>query len=105
MKIKKGDKVKILAGKDKGRTGTVEIALEKSGQVLVAGLNIFKKHTKPRKEGEKGGIVDKSRPIKSSKVILICPKCGKTTRVGYQAPNKKDKREKRRICQKCKVEI
>ena len=105
MKIKKGDKVKILAGKDKGRTGTVEIVLEKSGEVLVGGLNIFKKHSKPRKEGEKGGIVDKSRPIKSSKVILICPKCGKTTRVGYQLGSKKDKKEKRRICQKCQAEI
>jgi len=105
MKIKKGDKVKILLGKDRGRIGTVELVLGKSRQVLVGGLNIFKKHSKPRKEGDKGGIIDKSRPLDIAKVVLVCPKCGKTTRVGYQIIKGENKKEKRRICLKCKVEI
>lgn len=105
MKIKKGDKVKILLGKDRGRIGTVELVLGKSRQVLVGGLNIFKKHSKPRKEGDKGGIIDKSRPLGIAKVALICPKCGEKTRVVYRIINRENKKEKRRMCLKCKVEI
>jgi len=101
MKIKKGDKVKILIGKDRGREGTVEVVLAKEKKVLVAGLNIYKKHTKPTKEGEKGGIIEKSRPIDIAKVALICPKCQQPTRVGYQVTGG----EKQRICKKCKAII
>ncbi|PIS14440.1 50S ribosomal protein L24 [Candidatus Shapirobacteria bacterium CG09_land_8_20_14_0_10_39_12] len=101
MKIKKGDKVKILIGKDAGRTGTVEFVLGKKNEVLVGGLNIFKKHAKPRGEGDRGGIIDKSRPLNVAKVALICPKCGKTARVGYRTIGGK----KNRICLKCKTEI
>ncbi len=101
MKIKKGDKVKILLGKDRGRSGTVEFVLGKSSEVLVGGLNIFKKHAKPRGEGDRGGIVDKSRPFNVAKVALICPKCGKTARIGYRTTGDK----KNRICLKCKAEI
>lgn len=101
MKIKKNDKVKILAGKDKGKVGTVEYVSAKNGEVLVNGLNIFKKHSKPRKEGEKGGIIDKSRPLNVAKVGLICPKCGIVTRVSYQITGK----EKNRTCAKCKAII
>lgn len=104
MKIKKGDKVKILSGKDRGRVGTVELVLGKSREVLVGGLNIFKKHSKPRKEGDKGGIIDKSRPLAIAKVALVCPKCGMVTRVGYKITNL-GKKEKNRICLKCKAEI
>lgn len=101
MKIKKGDKVKIQAGKDRGREGTVELVLEKTNEVLVGGINIFKKHSKPRKEGDKGGIIDKSRPLAVAKVALICPKCGRITRVGYHLVGD----DKRRICLKCKAII
>jgi large subunit ribosomal protein L24 len=101
MKIKKGDKVKILTGKDRGQTGTVELVLEKKQAVLVSGLNIFKKHTKPRQEGEKGGIIDKSRPLSVAKVALICPKCNQVTRVGWQVAGG----QKVRICKKCKSQI
>ncbi len=101
MKIKKGDKVKILLGKDRGREGTVEVVYAKEKKVLIPGINVFKKHTKPTKEGEKGGIVEKSRPLAVSKVALICPKCSQTTRVGYQIQGK----EKIRICRKCKAPI
>ena len=97
MKIKKGDKVKIILGKDRGREGQVEKVFPKSGKVLVAGLNVYKKHVRPKKEGEKGGVVEISRPLLISKVALICPKCGQTTRVGYQISGE----EKLRICRKC----
>jgi len=101
MKIKKGDKVQILQGKDRGKTGTVEFVLAKSGKVLVGGLNIFKKHLKPRGEGDKGGIIEKSRPLAVSKIGLVCPKCGKAGRVGYKVLGE----EKKRICLKCKGEF
>lgn len=101
MKIKKGDKVKILRGKDKNRIGTVEVVLEKENKVLVSGVNVYKKHTKPRREGEKGGIIEKSRPLDVSKVALICPKCNQPTRVGYQITGN----EKLRICKKCQAQI
>jgi len=101
MKIKKQDRVKILSGKDRGQTGVIEMVLTKEDKVLVAGLNIFKKHVKPRGEREKGGIIDKSRPLHVSKVALVCPKCGQQVRVGYRKVADK----KIRICLKCKAEI
>lgn len=101
MKIKKGDKVKIRAGKDRGREGTVELVLGKTSEVLVSGLNVFKKHSKPRREGDKGGIIDKFRPLNIAKVILICPKCSKITRVGFRLNGGM----KKRFCLKCKEEI
>jgi len=86
MKIKKGDKVKILQGKDSGKTGNIERVFGKEGKVLIGGLNLYKKHMKPRGEGQnsQGGIVSLGRPILVSKVSLICPKCSKQTRVKYQ---------------------
>jgi len=99
MKIKKQDKVLITAGKDKGRTGTVDKVFPKLGKVLVSGVNIFKKHLKPRGEGKPGGIVEIPRPLPIAKVALICPKCNQPTRVGWQVGKKG---EKLRICKKCK---
>ena len=101
MKIKKGDKVKVLQGKDSGQTGKVERVFCKENKVLVEGVNVYKKHQKPRGEGQTGGIVSLSRPLLVSKVALICPKCNQTTRVGSQT----DKKEKFRICKKCKAQI
>jgi large subunit ribosomal protein L24 len=97
MKIRKKDKVKILSGKDKGQTGIVDRVLTKKGSVLVGGLNLYKKHQKPRGEGKPGGIVSLSRPLAACRVALICPKCGKQTRIGYKLSGK----EKVRICKKC----
>lgn len=91
MKIKKGDKVRVLLGKDRGKIGTVERVLAKKGQVLVGGVNLYKRHTKPRQGEGTGGIIEKIRPLAASKVALICQKCGKMTR--------------HRICQNCKSEI
>jgi large subunit ribosomal protein L24 len=101
MKVKKGDNVLIIAGKDKGRTGKIMKSLPKELKVLVEGINLKKKHVKPRREGEKGQVVSLSVPLDISDVKLICPKCGKATRVGYKV----EKDKKFRVCKKCGQEI
>ena len=97
MKIKKGDNVLITAEKDKGRTGKIMKAMPKELMVLVEGINLKKKHVRPKRDGEKGQIVDIPAAIDVSNVQVICPKCGKRTRVGYKI----DKDVKSRICKKC----
>ena len=101
MKIKKGDSVLIIAGKDKGRTGKITKALPKESKVLVEGINLKKKHVRPRKDGEKGQVVEIPAMMDVSNVKVVCPKCGKATRVGYTI----EKDIKKRICKKCKQEI
>ncbi|MDO8551592.1 MAG: 50S ribosomal protein L24 [bacterium] len=100
LKIKKGDKVKVTVGKDKGREGTVEKVFPKDQKVLVAGINIFKKHARAQKGGKKGGIIDVVKPLPLSNIAPICPKCGKITRFGYNMTP-----ERTRICRKCKEVI
>ncbi len=100
LKIKKGDKIKVLIGKDKGREGEVEKVLLSTNRVLVPGVNIYKKHVKGV-SGQKGGIYDIPRPLAISKVALICPKCKKPTRVGFKFVSD----EKVRVCRKCDREI
>lgn len=97
-KLKKGDTVKILLGKDKSKEGKIEKILVSRGMVLVNGLNIVKKHVKPRGEGKPGGIVEINKPLLMSKVALICPKCHKPTRVGIRTGKGKDRL---RVCKKC----
>jgi large subunit ribosomal protein L24 len=97
MKIIKGDTVTIITGKDKSRTGEVIVAFPKKNSIIVKGLNMFKKHIKAQ-EGKKGGIVEKERFILTSKVILVCPSCKKTTRVGYKIDASGTKHH---ICKKC----
>ena len=96
MKIKTGDKVKILSGKDKGKTGKVIQILEntKKGQiyVVVENINILKKNMRPRREGEKGQIIELPAPLNISNVMLIDPKSGKPTRVGFKIEGKDKKR-------------
>jgi large subunit ribosomal protein L24 len=87
MKIKKGDNVEIIAGKDKGKRGKVTHTVPRSGQVVVEGLNIRKKHTRPRKEGEKGQRIEIPFPLDVSNVMLVCPHTDKLTRVGYKVEN------------------
>jgi len=101
MKIKKGDVVKMLAGKDKDKTGKVLKVILDGGKVVIEGLNLMKKHKRPRKEGEKGQRVEIPRAVSVSNAKLVCPKCGKAARVGY----KKSGEKKFRICKKCKAEI
>ena len=97
MKIKKGDTVKVLSGNDKGKTGEVLEVIPKTQKIIVKGINIRKKHIKPRKQGEEGGIIPSEFSIHSSKVAVVCPKCGKATRIGYSV----EKDEKVRVCKKC----
>lgn len=89
MFVKTGDKVKILTGKDKGKEGTILAAMPKKNKVLVEGLNIMKKHTRPTGMGQEGGIVEKEAPIHVSNVQLIDPKTNESTRVGYKVENGK----------------
>ena len=101
MRIKKGDTVQVLAGNDKGKTGEVLEVIPKDSKVVVKGVNVRKKHIKPRKQGEEGGIIPVECAIDSSKVNVVCPKCGKSTRVEYKIENDK----KVRICKKCGANI
>ena len=101
MKIKKGDTVQVLSGNDKGKKGEVLEVIPKDSKVVVKGVNVRKKHIKPRKQGEEGGIIPVECAINSSKVNVVCPKCGKSTRVEYKVENDK----KVRTCKKCGAEI
>ena len=101
MKIRKGDTVLIISGKDKARKGKILEVLPKEGKVVVEGINIIKKHVRPKRVGEKGQIIQKPAPMDISNVKLICPKCGKATRVGYKIV----KNKKYRVCKKCGAEI
>ena len=101
MKIKKGDTVQVLSGNDKGKTGEVLEVIPKLQKVIVKGVNVRKKHVKPRKQGEEGGIIPVECSIHSSKVSVVCPKCNKATRVGMI----KEGKEKIRVCKKCGAKI
>ena len=83
MKIRKGDTVKVLSGNDKGKTGEVLDVIPKTNKIVVKGVNIRKKHIKPRKQGEEGGIIPVECAIHAAKVNVVCPKCGKAARIGY----------------------
>ena len=97
MRIKKGDNVSVLSGNDKGKTGEVLEVIPKADKIVVKGVNVRKKHVKPRKAGEEGGILSVECAIPSSKVNVVCPKCGKVTKVGYTV----EKDQKVRVCKKC----
>jgi len=97
MRIKKGDTVQVLSGNDKGKTGEVLEVIPKDSKVVVKGVNVRKKHIKPRKQGEEGGIIPVECAINSAKVNVVCSKCGKATRVEYKI----EKDKKVRICKKC----
>ena len=101
MKIKKGDKINVITGKDKGRDGVVERVYIKGSKILITGINIYKKHIKKNEKMPQGGTVEVPRPLDVAKVILVCPKCKKTTRVGYVIEQGK----KLRVCKKCKSKI
>ncbi|OGG43949.1 50S ribosomal protein L24 [Candidatus Jorgensenbacteria bacterium RIFCSPLOWO2_12_FULL_42_11] len=101
MKIHKNDIVKILKGKDRGKTGKVIKADLKSRKLIVDGLNLYKKHMRPKKQGEKGEVVKISRPITVSNLMLVCPNCKQSARVGYRF----EKDIKFRYCKKCQSRI
>jgi large subunit ribosomal protein L24 len=101
MKVKKGDSVLIISGKDKGKTGKIIKAFPKAQKILVEGINLKKKHVRPRRDGEKGQVVEIPAVLDVSNAKVVCSKCGKATRVGYTVENG----NKKRICKKCKQEI
>ncbi len=98
--IKKNDTVMVIAGKERGKTGRVFKVMPKEGRVLVEKLNIVKRHTRPTTANRQGGIIEKEAPIHASNVMLVCPKCGKPSRVshGYEEGEKKV-----RVCKRCGV--
>jgi len=102
MSIKKGDVVVVLSGKDKGKQGKVLAAMPADRKVIVEGINIVSRHTKPRKQGEEGGILKKEAPLYACKVQKVCPKCNKPTRPAHKmlADGKKVC-----VCKKCGAEI
>ena len=101
MRIKKGDNVKVLSGNDKDKTGEVLVVIPKANKVVVKGINVRKKHVKARKQGDESGIISVECAIPSSKVNVVCPKCGKATKVGYSV----EKDEKVRVCKKCGAKL
>lgn len=101
MKIKKGDKVLIISGKDRGKQGKVLNVFPKDGRMIVEGVNLRKKHVRPKKGGEKGQIIEMPALISISNAKAICPKCGKAARLGYKIIENK----KYRICKKCGGEL
>ena len=101
MKIKKGDTVKILYGKEAGKQGTVVAVSPKKNSVIVEGLNLYKRHLKGDGRTRTSEILTIEKPFKLSKVMLVCPLCGKATRVGIKREGEKTSR----ICKKCGKEI
>ena len=97
-KLKKGDDVKVVAGKDKGKTGKIEKVLSKEGKVLVAGVNLYKKHLKARAQGQSSEIITIAKPLPIANVAFVCPKCKKQTRIGFSENGS-------RICRKCGEEL
>ena len=101
MSIKKDDLVVVLSGKDKGKQGKVLEVMPKDGKVIVEKINMVSRHTKPRKQGDQGGILPKEAPMYACKVQRVCPKCKKGTRVAHKIEGGK----KTRVCKHCGAEL
>lgn len=91
----------MLGGKDRLKSGKIVMVLPETGKVVVEGLNLIKRHTKARQQGQVGSIISKERPVSSAAVALVCKSCGKPTRVGYRIDGDK----KIRICKKCQTAL
>jgi len=100
-KLLKGDNAVMLSGKDRGKQAKILAVMSESGKVILEGLNMIKRHTKPRKQGQSGQIVNKERAVSAASVAIVCKTCGKATRVGYLI----DGDTKTRICKKCKSAV
>jgi len=110
MHVKTKDTVIVISGKDKGKKGKISASFPKTGRVTVEGVNMVTKHQKSRNAQQPGGIIHKEMPIDASNVMLVCPKCGKATRVAHKVEraadeNGKMKRNMIRVCKKCNAEI
>ncbi len=102
MKIRKGDRVVVLSGKDKGKEGIVRLAFPRDRKVVVEGINVAKRHQKPTRAMQQGGIIDKEMPLDVSNVAVVSPSDGKPTRVGYRL---NADGTKTRICKRTKVDL
>ncbi len=102
MKIKKGDRVRVLTGKDRGKEGVVMFAFPREGKVIVEGVNVARKHQKRTRATMQGGIIDKDMPIPVSNVAVISPSDGKPTRVGYRVTSDG---EKVRVCKRTGADL
>lgn len=100
-KFKKGDNVRVVIGKENGKTGKIEKVLNKEKKILITGLNQYKKHVKAKAQGQQSEIITITKPLPIANIALICPKCHKQTRVGFKI----EKNQKIRICRKCKAEV
>lgn len=97
MIVKKGDQAVVISGKEKGKKGKVSQVIPTTGKVVIENVNVVSRHKKPRSAQEKGGIMKKAAPIDASNVMVVCPACGKATRVAYKVIDG----EKARVCKKC----
>jgi large subunit ribosomal protein L24 len=101
MRIRKGDTVKIISGKDRGKTGTVIKVFPKEERILVGGINVYKKRVRPKRQGEKGETVLVPRPLSASKVMLVCKNCKRAARLGFR----REGGRKVRYCKKCQSAV
>lgn len=102
LKVKKNDKVRVISGKDKGKTGKVLRIEPDKNKIYIEKINIIKRHTRKKGQNQPGGIISKEGPIHLSDIRVICPNCGKLSRVGFEV---KDSGEKVRVCRKCGQQI
>jgi len=102
LKIKKGDRVQVISGKDRGKQGKVLRSFPRERRVIVEGVNLVKRHTRPSQDNPQGGIVTKEAPIHVSNVALICASCNRPVRVAYRFDSEGNKR---RFCRKCGADI
>jgi len=105
IKIKKGDNVLVISGKNVGRQGKIERIFSNLNKAVVTGVNISKHHLKPSRKNPHGGIIDMPSPIDISNLMIVCPRCGKPTRVGAKIIGNSTKVKKIRICRKCKESL
>ena len=110
LHVKSGDTVVVISGTDKGKSGKIQKAFPKTGKVIVEGVAYVTKHQKARRQDQQGGIFQKERSIDASNVMLVCPKCGKATRVAHRREEitKEDGSKKMkaiRVCKRCKADI
>ncbi len=105
MKLRRNDKVVIIKGKNRGKTGKILHVLEAKNRVVVENVNLAKKATRPNRRNPKGGVMEFPAPISASNVQLICSHCGKKTRIGCRLLAKGAKKKKERICRKCQSQI
>ena len=102
MRIRKGDKVQVISGKDRGKQASVVRAIPSQGRVIVEGVHVAKRHAKPTRATMQGGVIDKFMPISVSSVAIVCSSCGVPTRIGMRVD---DQGRKVRVCRKCGADL